>query len=138
MKRIIFLLIIFVLASCRSLDERNEECIENMPAEAQGYVREFLHEGEKRGKKIDLKKLQVKLTTLDKRHGQYVHDEHVIELDYESRPWKEWPEVLVFHELGHGVLKKPHDDSKQSIMSTYPKPFTSELDRRNMLDDLFN
>lgn len=117
MKTILLLLAAIALCSCRSLDERNEECIENMPSEVRGYVREFLGEGEKRGKKLKLKNLRVVLTnsTLKTKgkesKGFYNTITHTIKL--KKSQFEENPRSLIFHELGHGILKR--DNCADSI-----------------------
>lgn len=124
MKRIIFLLICFVLASCRSLDERNEECIDNMPFEVRMHVHSFLRHSLNYGVKLNLKKLRIELTgELGDRAGFYRHGEHIIILDTTSVDWSISPEALIYHELGHAVLKRGHNNN---LMDGLPLSYMNE------------
>jgi len=141
MKTILIFLAIIFLSSCRSLDERNEECIENMPVEVQGYVREFLKEGEKRGKKIKLGRLRIFLTTeyITSKNGNRSNAQtntilKTITIDISAPKWKQSPKSILFHELGHAVLGLNHSDEEHDLMyKKAPLKVTSEA-----LDELFN
>jgi len=141
MKTILIFLAIISLSSCRSLDERNEECIENMPSEVRGYVREFLHEGEKRGKKIKLGRLRVFLTTeyITAKSGKRASAQtntvlKTITIDITTTKWKKHPKALLFHELGHAVLGLNHSGDEHDLMY---KTGSSDLSG-STLDELFN
>lgn len=133
--------IAFSLTSCRTLDERNEECIENMPIEVQGYVKDFLEEGKKRGRKIKLGRLRIFLTTeyIKSKNGNQSNAQtntlkKTITIDISTWKWKNYPKSIVFHELGHAVLGKNHSDNEADIMNKEaPLVITSEA-----LDTLFS
>jgi hypothetical protein len=141
MKTILIFFAIIFLSSCRSLDERNEECIENMPSEVRGYVRDFLYEGEKRGKKIKLGRLRVFLSSeyLTAKSGNRAAAQtntilKTITIDISSTKWKKHPKALVFHELGHAVLRLDHSEHKEDLMYKVGSSDLSET----ALNRLFN
>ncbi len=145
MKTIIFVFLAFLMASCRSLSERNEESIDNMPVEVRAHVRTFLAEGAKRGKKLKLKKLRIELTKGVDYNGVYISPDHKIRLNYECKRYDYDLEGLVFHELGHALLKRDHvekyDSSGHSL--TYMLPVwnneVKDLPGREMLlNEIFN
>lgn len=125
------LLFVIFICSCRSLDERNEESIENMPIEVREHVRYFVYQGNKYGKKINLKNLRVQFVTesiFSKNElwadAIYRGSEHKIIIDITSNKWKNRPRSLLLHELGHAILKRHHNNVLDSY--NYPRSIMHE------------
>lgn len=118
---------LFLLASCKSLKERNEETLETYPSEIREIVIKFLNEGEKRGHKIDLKKLRIEYTDYNLyQNGIYAeawyrHRNHTIYIDQTTKKWKYNPKSVLFHELGHALLKLDHIEDKHPERPWLPK-----------------
>lgn len=98
--------------SCQTREERNEECINAMPLEVRDHVRSFLNHGRMYGKRFNLKKLRIVLAgDIGDRAGFYRHGDHIIYLDTTSMIWGKSPESLIYHELGHALLKREHNNN---------------------------
>jgi len=143
------LLIICLLAlSCKSRKERNEETLASYPEEVRGHARFFVEQGEKHGIKIKLKGLKIILTDSigDPQrgiNGIYKSAEHAIYLDTTKWLYKTCREELVWHEMGHGVLKRDHvnkieDGIETSFMNTFPQKSVSEENRWQKIDEMFD
>lgn len=118
MRNITFLFILASFFSCKK--ESMEEHINSFPVEVQEEVRTFLREGADRGVVIDIRKIhniyltgpisEVKSEDGGRCGGYYSHSEKSIYFDTTSHGFKKMREVAVFHELGHGLLKRDHFD----------------------------
>ncbi len=112
------------------------------------YVDSFVAEARIRNVQIDISKLKISFGDL---HGEaagrsYFDGSNMITIDPKG-PWTYAPECLVFHELGHLILRREHDDSwigfyPKSIMAGPFSPFyesTAYLhEREYYVDELFN
>lgn len=110
--------VLVLFTSCKSIKERNEETLETYPSEIRQIVQKFISEGEKRGHRIDLKKLRIEYTDYDLyQNGIYAeawyrHRNHTIYINETTKKWKQNPQAVLFHELGHGLLKRDHKEDK--------------------------
>lgn len=136
---IIFLGIIF-LVGCRSIDERNEECIENMPVEVRQYVREFIEDGKQRGHTVRLKNLRIILqaSPIEAKNGGDANAQtntilKTITICTTTEKWKTAPKELIYHELGHAVLGLDHFGEEGTLMHKRGTRMLSESD----LDAIF-
>jgi hypothetical protein len=102
----------------------------NFPKEIAPYVDKFLLEGKKRGLDIDLKGLKIfyqDSLPYNQYQGYYYPNTHSIYIKKGIEPYlvfNEFPEELIMHELGHGILKRDHIYDKlengdfKSVMAT--------------------
>lgn len=114
----IFLLLTF-LVSCSDNSEELAPIRYEVPAEVEPLVQEFIAEAKKRGLNLVIDNLIVELTTpvtinstepaCGKATGEVVGGrQNIITLNIECQAWRnggESREILVFHELGHAILK---------------------------------
>ena len=117
-RRFSYLLMIFWIMSCQK-----DNGIHVIDARVQPYIDRFLNEGELRGVVLDVDAvgLEARIETVLFQSSGHVlgfcnnedKDNHYIVLDA-----KYWPtatdlekELLVFHELGHCLLGRDHDDT---------------------------
>ena len=140
MKKSLILLALF-LGACefdQTLEYQIDPRIENT-------VNEFFKEAEARGvfiPKENLKAIIVK--KLDGNYGQARTngDQRIILLIEICTLWdRPHQEVIVFHELGHALLKRGHTCENNSIMCDQVKlsAFIGDPDKRRiLLDELFN
>lgn len=115
MKKASLLLIAIIFISCKK--ESQDDHINTFPVEVRDYVREFLKEGENRGVKLDIKKIH-HIKFIDKIPASpdldnhtvafYSHSDKNIYIDSSQYDYKVNPEAVLFHELGHGLLKRVH------------------------------
>lgn len=124
-----YLLFIIFLIGC-SKEEIAPKYQYNFPIEIAPYVDKFLSEGKKRGVDINLKGLSIfyqDSLPLNQYQGYYNTTNHSIYIKKGIESWlvfNEYPEELMMHELGHGVLKRDHlyttleDGSFKSVMAT--------------------
>lgn len=107
------LAVLVLMSSCKTYKERNEALIESYPAIVQPHFRSFCESAYEKGLKLDLKKLKVHLTTAESKgdtwDGAYYADEHAIYLDTNCMNFRNNLEMLCWHELGHGILKREHN-----------------------------
>jgi hypothetical protein len=143
--RVIFLFFIFL--SCRK-DVDFYVC----PNEIKSTLEAFKSEGEKRGINIKWNGLMVKFVNglPDSHSGEYHKKDHVILIDTSSANYKkhELRESIIFHELGHAILNRPHlnedlqcqyTPAKKSIMNQFPVDWSLYPYRRNYyIDEIFN
>lgn len=114
------------------------------------YVNRFISEANQRGRTIDAGNLDVQFGPVEKNYcGQGWVDPPRVHFD--KTCWDNEPEVskeiLMFHELGHAILRRNHDQSIlpngdfASIMHPHPaflyNDYTPEK-RTYYLDELFN
>ncbi len=135
-------LFVFILASCQNLEERNSQTIDNMPYQVRRYVREFIEEGAKRGHKVKLNKLRIQLVTYklyvggEEAAAAYNKYDHQITINSKSYKWNYDPRPLIFHELGHAILKLGHHSEKGHIMSD--SGVTQNQMSDELIDELFS
>jgi hypothetical protein len=122
-----YLLILVIFFSC-SKESINPNY--NFPKEIAPYVDKFLLEGKKRGLDIDLKGLQIfyqDSLPYNQYQGYYYPKTHSIYIKRGIEPYlvfNEFPEEVMMHELGHGILKRDHIYDKldngdfKSVMAT--------------------
>jgi hypothetical protein len=147
MKRINLLIITTCLLLSNSC-KKDDKFVSIIDSDFQEYVDRFVTEAGLRNIKIDISKLNVFYGDTIKYYCGYSGHNSVV---IRSSCWEEFTdakkEILIFHELGHALLLRPHDDSKlpngdfKTIMN--PNPFylytESTPERRNYyLDELFN
>jgi hypothetical protein len=159
MKKIIFLLVSVICFSCSKDPAVVPDYMDpqRFPLEIQPILKTFLKEGNKRGVYCDINKIsKIVLTTNlsannDGADGYFDHSSNTIFIDTTSWSWKTTPEALLFHELGHGLLKREHkngefsdyDSDPLSIMNGdeigLPNYLYSQSWKRNYyIDELFN
>ena len=119
-------------------------------------VRTFLKEGSDRGHKLNIKKIH-HIYLVDKikkakylEAGCYSHSDHSIYIDTTNFEWNDFSgkEMLLYHELGHGLLHKGHDNNylkdklnPVSIMNISTLPYWNDqtvYKREYYIDELFN
>lgn len=142
--RIAILLTTLIATSCYSGMDDDYTYIQ---PEIRPYYDRFILEAQKRG--IDLDTYGVKIAFGPMSHdGQqgvtsYRHNE--VKIDSSSYKWKSHPESLIFHELGHLLLHRGHNNKRvdfnpTSIMDSHEIP-EYELGREDLreyyLDELF-
>lgn len=153
MKRIYILLFALSLLVALTTSCKKDPYINVIPNEVLGEVNSFIIEGNARGVNVELGGLKIVLLNYapNGNAGEYHHTTHTIYLDTTSNSYKFSPETkefLIFHELGHAVLKRPHLDDltpnnlyQKSIMHTtltaqWSPPLQSH--RAYYLDEIFN
>lgn len=144
-RRLILFFLYFLAVSC------NDEEVSNPPIVESGleaYVNRFLEEAELRGKTISLNNLEVRFADLQNTCGTGSVDPLRVNIDEDC--WNALPdvakEILMFHELGHSILRRDHDASilpngdYKSIMYNDPTTLYNEYTpqkRTYYLDELF-
>ena len=116
--------------------------------EIRPYYDRFLEEAQKRGVELDTYGVKIAFGPMSHNGQQgvtsYKHQE--LKIDSSSYRWKNYPESLVFHELGHLLLHREHNDHRieynpTSIMDSQEIP-EYELGRTDLrdyyLNELFN
>lgn len=113
MKKLLFLLIAVVFVSCKK--ESQDEHIDTFPEEVRDNVRAFLKAGSDREHKLDIRKIKhIYMSRHLKKIGgcdvdAYYSDEYKsIFIDTSTFDYKNNAEVIIFHELGHGLLNREH------------------------------
>lgn len=121
----------------------------------QQYVTMFAHEASMRGVVVNVNNIRVVFGNLNGTSGKAWPDVRLIIIDSTSTTWRKQPEELLFHELGHLLLNREHDDqwiewtfkqhhnkSPKSLMNSSLMPnFHSkgnEHRREYYIDELFN
>jgi hypothetical protein len=146
------LILAAVLTACQ--EDPIAPSVYNVPDIIQPYVDAFEQEASLRGISLNINNLQVEFATnLNSGTAAGLCDtfNHVIKLDTTSTNWKNnlyTREILVFHELGHCVLKRGHRDDElpngnlASIMRANGEQVygggLNEFKRQYYLDELFN
>jgi hypothetical protein len=164
MRYIIFIVTLFLLSSCSKDPVVPVEYMDSyrFPKVIQPILVTFIKEGEKRGIACDITKIKrIEFVNNlyingEKVAGYYSHSNNVIYLDSTSVAYTmsdDSRERTIFHELGHGLLKRDHrddllsDGTAASIMHssngysyvTMPYMKVSLLYRRGYyLDELFH
>ncbi len=100
--------LILMLAACQ---KPNDPAPYIVPSEYEPYLSSFLNEGAKRGQVFDLKKdgITIKTTKLNGFMGYTTAETRTIEIDPSWSTSNEFTkQVVIFHELGHLLLKRVH------------------------------
>lgn len=135
------LMLCILLVSCNK-----DEAV--IPSEFATYLDRFVNEAKLRGKTISLDKLEVRFKDLENNCG--LAEIEPLRVNIDEACWNRMPDVakelLMFHELGHALLRLNHDDGTlpngdyKSIMVPDPtvlyNDFTLEK-RVYYLDELF-
>lgn len=116
--------------------------------EIKPFIDEFVKEAEIRGYQFDLSSLKIDFgTPAPGANATTYYDHNQIIIDKESKAWIRNPSELVFHELGHLLLHRKHDDTRlngffyKSIMCAEGSvKFTGwrSYRRQYYLDELFD
>jgi hypothetical protein len=109
---------------CKEVKKSNSEVYE-VASQVQPYVNMFVQAARINGRELQINRLIVELTDegiASDTLGICIEDKvPLIRINsrywYKLSPWHR--RLLVFHELGHCILKLNHNDSHGSIMSTY-------------------
>jgi hypothetical protein len=144
MKYIILLLLAITFSGCELIDRE-------IDPEIQPFVDQFYMEARSRGLDLDVPNMKIQFKNIKgKETGRCNMVFKTIYIDKESIQWKYNPECLVFHELGHLILKRNHRNDVinkycLSIMSNQDDPIYDThigdrlYDRRTYyIDELFN
>ncbi|MFN7611698.1 MAG: SprT-like domain-containing protein [bacterium] len=112
-----YLVILILLCSC------SDEYVFNVESELSGYVESFFELSKQHGKNLDKNNLTVRFSKeIGSLHGVYIDRSglNIIEINYYhyQNYSRDYMEAIVFHELGHAILKRQHDDSVESLMNT--------------------
>ena len=116
--------------------------------EIRPYYDIFIQEAAKRHVDIDTYGVKISFGPMndDGQQGVTSHRYREMKIDSASYKWKNYPESLVFHELGHLLLHREHNNHRVnynpiSIMDSREIP-EYELDREDLreyyLNELFN
>ncbi len=107
-----YLFLLIIITSFFSCSK--DEDISFIPSEIQEEVNSFKYEASQRGMNIQFKGLKIILQSTsphDGHPGAYFPNENTIRIDTTSDFYKFSPsskEHLIFHELGHAILKRDH------------------------------
>lgn len=140
---------IFVLFSFCPLFVSCEDDESTIGPEFTTYVNRFVAEAQQRGRTISVDNLDVQFGTLTDICGLAQIDPPRVEIDRTC--WNNSPEMaqeaLMFHELGHAILRRGHENGilpngdYESIMFQQPEILYNEYTpekRTYYLDELFN
>ena len=112
-----FLGIVYIIAGLSGCQDK--ELLYSAPPELNAYVQIFLEEAAHRGKHIDLyaEGLVVNFGTLSRgKAGRCRPNDFPKQITIDSSQWEKLDapqrEVLVFHELGHCILNRDHNNDK--------------------------
>lgn len=136
------LIIALVLSSCSFIDEP----IYSIDQEIEPYYNQFIEEGKKRGQDYSGADVIIYFANLNNLFGLHVTRDfdNVIEIAIDRKSWQDNSDrvntVTVFHELGHALLYREHNNECTSIMaSETPCKYTKfQQNRTEMLNELFN
>lgn len=150
MKNLLIFTLLVLTASCSFVDEP----IKTIDPELQPYYELFILEGIKRGKDFSGQDIILRFGDIGDAQGSeyYRLFDRVVEITIDRGQWeigkntatafeRTQNEMVVMHELGHGLLGRKHVEDCFSIMSTnqefYCKYQNYEDHRELMLDELF-
>jgi hypothetical protein len=145
MKTIALLTFAFMMASCYSGMDDDYTYIQ---PEIRPYYEKFVQEAKKRGVELDTYGVKISFGPMshDGQQGVTSYRYREMKIDSSSYRWKNYPESLIFHELGHLLLHREHNDERidynpTSIMDSQEIP-EYELGRADLreyyLNELFN
>jgi len=141
MKTIIFTLAIALLFSC------TKENVLPIPKQIETEYLAFLYHAQKYGVKLKSNKLKGfilsgKLETRPMFQGYYSNDTKIIYIDTTSKAYIGNKECFLFHELGHALLRRSHNEDflengeSASVMNELlPKSYLQN--KEYYLDELF-
>lgn len=150
--------LVFILTFLGSGCKKEKEIIYSVPAEAEVFVQRFKTEAEARGVAIELDNLIVEFKkNIEHEDKDYCgcsitdkNGQRVIWIDITRYCWTfggYYREAIMFHELGHSLLYRDHNDKKlpkgnwRSLMSTgaldYYAADSLNYKRQYYLDELF-
>lgn len=138
MKTLKYLPVLFVLLSCdfdRTVEYRIDDRLKP-------YVNKFYEEASHYGISLRSEDLTVGISDIGDVFG-ITYDRRNVIIDYQffnfySKVYSYEVEVILFHELGHALLKQTHRDHIRSIMNTSPNLRCLSSDKRvEMLEELF-
>lgn len=109
-------ILVFILFTFLGCNDPNEYRI---PTDFSDYLQRFEMEAAKRGKDFDLKNkgLIIEFAHLKNNYAGLTHYENPIRIEIDREYWNDistyagadlMKECLIFHELGHGLLKRKH------------------------------
>jgi len=132
--------LLFLVSACAEFDQTLQYRID---PPFQTHVDAFFYEAEIRG--VDLQKENLIVTTskdLNRKLGQFstCGEQRIVEIiDYAAHYEPTHLEVLMFHELGHALLRRGHTCEDNSIMcdDINLQAFTTPAERKILLDELF-
>lgn len=145
MKTIQFLFLIILASACYSGMDDDYSYID---PQIKPYFDAFIKEASDRNITIDTYSIKMTFAKIDVegRQGNTSHRHHEIKIDSSGYRWKEYPESIVFHELGHLLLNRSHNNYRinfnpTSIMDSNEIP-EYELGRPELrkyyMDELFD
>lgn len=108
MKALLFVLVL--LTSCTDFTDENHFEVDQklLP-----YVDSFYKEAELRNIHLQRIDLKVKFGSLPEFvAGKFYRGSNTIKIDSSKTAWKRQPEALLFHELGHALLGRSHDNKR--------------------------
>lgn len=156
-------LVLILTTSCQK-EPDSPTTVYQVPPSVEPYVQRFLLEAQKRGKNFQIDNLIVKLSDqpIEPTPGQYScgittgkitkQHQNIIRIDTQCLAWRyndTSREVLIFHELGHAILLRFHDNSRlpngawKTLMtgtrwSIFDFYITEPSRRDYYIDELFN
>jgi hypothetical protein len=112
-KLIVLTLCYLISASCK--DQNDTSSTTPLASEFSEYINRFVTEANKRNVKVTVSTLQIKFdSSIGSLCGYGSPDPPRVSIRKDC--WDNYPdiakEILIFHELGHAILRRPHDDSK--------------------------
>ena len=144
MKIIVFITLVAILTSCYSGMDDDYTYIQ---PEIRPYYDQFIQEATKRGIELDTYGVKISFGPMshDGQQGVTSYRYRELKIDSASYRWESHPESLIFHELGHLLLRREHNDHRidynpTSIMDSQEIP-EYELGRSDLreyyMDELF-
>lgn len=147
----LFVLLVFILSGCNGLDETIEYRVD---PRLKHHVDKFFEEAAKRGISLDTTNIIASVVPEKQIHAAGIANnpgrQCIIRisddvLNYFQTQGKDTAyyatENLIFHELGHTILHRKHNDPKFSIMAAGLSFYTYVSDndvRKYLVDELFN
>ena len=147
--------LIFTLFACDSIEEQTNNQFQFVESELWPHFAAFEQEAQRRGFDYNLNALRIS-GMIDQihednvagscRYGSHIDNEVTIDIDFWNRSSYLLREFVVFHELGHCVLLRGHDESTdiqgrclsimRSGLTNCRDTYTSQ-NRDRFLDELF-
>lgn len=135
------LILILSISSCVSF---LEDQIRIIDSDILPFYEMFIYEGIKRGKNFSMVDISIRFSDNIKTRGSNYHRiDHVVDILINKGLWDQSnnnvKEVLIMHELGHGILGRDHKKNCNSIMikGAACKYVAYIRNRKEMLDELF-
>lgn len=135
MKRFAYSVIIIITASCGF--DPSEYWIQ---PELKVYVDNFYQEAAIRGVSLRTEYLTVSITNLNGTFARTLDNRSVhinSKLFKDRTEYSEFVEFILFHELGHALLKRDHTKNLKSLMHESPCVNCYMDNRAEFLDELF-